>query len=89
MTSQPSDRPIEAVVLDVFGTIAQIGEKRRPYRQLLEHARTRGRRPSVDDAKVIMTRNCGLAGIPTGSAPTFRWTCYRRSSLNSTQNSRR
>lgn len=53
---------IEAVIYDVYGTLLQIGERRRPFRKLLEQARSQGRQPRTDDARTLMTRNVGLAG---------------------------
>lgn len=53
---------IEAVIFDVYGTLLQIGERRRPFRKLLEQARSQGRQPRTDDARTLMTRNVGLAG---------------------------
>ena len=53
---------IQAVVFDVFGTLLQIGERRHPFRQLMQHLRLQGRTPRPDDARTLMTRNLGLAG---------------------------
>lgn len=53
---------IEAVIFDVYGTLLQIGERRRPFRQLMRWARSQGRQPLADDARTLMTRNLGLAG---------------------------
>ncbi|QUE75282.1 HAD family hydrolase [Stutzerimonas stutzeri] len=53
---------IEAVIFDVYGTLLQIGERRRPFRNLLKQARSQGRQPRADDARTLMTQNVGLAG---------------------------
>jgi HAD superfamily hydrolase (TIGR01549 family) len=55
---------IRAVVFDVFGTLAEIGEKRRPYAKLMQLLRTSGREPQPDDAARLMSTNVGLAGVP-------------------------
>ena len=46
---------------DVYGTLLQIGERRRPFRNLLKQARSQ-RQPRADDARTLMTQNVGLAG---------------------------
>lgn len=53
---------IKAVAFDLFGTLVEIGEKRRPYRQLMQLIESAGRRPQLDDAAVLMSNNVGLAG---------------------------
>lgn len=53
---------IKAVAFDVFGTLVEIGEKRRPYRQLMQHIASLGRSPQPDDAAALMSTNVGLAG---------------------------
>ena len=53
---------IQAVVFDVFGTLLQIGERRHPFRQLMQNLRLQGKTPRPDDARTLMTRNLGLAG---------------------------
>lgn len=45
----------------MFGTLLRIGEKRYPYRQLLEQLRIVGRQPQSDDAARIISANVGLA----------------------------
>jgi HAD superfamily hydrolase (TIGR01549 family) len=62
----PSDNPfndIKAVVFDVFGTLATIGHKRHPYRQVMQWMRQAGRQPQPDDATRLMANNVSLAGI--------------------------
>ena len=53
---------IKAVVFDVFGTLVEIGEKRRPYVQLLKLLHAAGRPSKADDGIQIMSNNVGLAG---------------------------
>ena len=53
---------IKAVVFDVFGTLLQIGERRHPFRQLMQQLRLQGRQPKPGDARTLMTQNLGLAG---------------------------
>ena len=53
---------IQAVVFDVFGTLLQIGERRHPFRQLMQQLRLQGRQPKPGDARTLMTQNLGLAG---------------------------
>lgn len=54
---------IKAVVFDVFGTMAEIGEKRRPYARVLDLLATQGRWRDWTDPGRIMTSNVGLAGV--------------------------
>lgn len=56
-------RDIEAVVFDVFGTLAVIGQKRHPYRQIMQWMKHAQREPQPDDAARLMSHNVGLAGI--------------------------
>lgn len=56
-------RAPQAVVFDVFGTLAQIGERRRPYRQLQQLMSRYGRAPAADDAVRMMSIETGLAGL--------------------------
>lgn len=60
---------IKAVVFDVFGTLVEIGEKRRPYVQLLKLLHAAGRPPQSDDGTRIMSNNVGLAG----AIQLFEW----------------
>lgn len=53
---------IKAVAFDLFGTLVEIGEKRRPYRQLMQHIASTGRTPQPGDAAILMSNNVGLAG---------------------------
>jgi HAD superfamily hydrolase (TIGR01549 family) len=53
---------IKAVVFDVFGTLVEIDDKRRPFRQLMQLMEKAGRTPKPDDGMKIMSANVGLAG---------------------------
>ncbi len=54
---------IRAVVFDVFGTLAEIGERRRPYLRLMKLAAAAGRKPQPDDAAKIMSTDADIFGI--------------------------
>jgi HAD superfamily hydrolase (TIGR01549 family) len=45
----------KAIIFDAFGTLVKIGESRSPYRQLMKWLRESGRKPSMYDAKIIMS----------------------------------
>lgn len=53
---------VKAVVFDVFGTLVEIGDRRRPYARLLQLLADAGRVPRKDDAARLMSTPCGLAG---------------------------
>lgn len=52
---------IKAVVFDVFGTLAFIADKRRPYERMMRLLRTAGRAAEASDAARLMSNNLGLA----------------------------
>lgn len=56
-------RRIRAVVFDVFGTLAFINDKRRPYHKLLALSEQRGRTRQPDDGTIAMSMNCSMAGF--------------------------
>lgn len=62
MTSPNLLQNSKAVVFDVFGTMAWIRDKRRPYVKLLELLVRAGRKPQQDDGSRLMSENVGLAG---------------------------
>ena len=43
------------VAFDSFGTLVRFGVMHHPYRKILKWARENGRKPSNDDARMIMT----------------------------------
>lgn len=51
---------IEGVVLDVYGTLVEIGDKRHTYKQMLTLLASRGRTPLRSDARTVMTIDGGL-----------------------------
>lgn len=59
---QGSGASIKAVVFDVYGTLVQIHDIRRPYRQLLALLEGQGRSPQPDDAARLMSTSADLAG---------------------------
>ena len=54
---------VRGVVFDAFGTLVDIGERRRPYLRLMKLAAAAGRRPQPDDAAKIMSMNCDIFGV--------------------------
>ncbi|RFQ12203.1 HAD family hydrolase, partial [Pseudomonas sp. ATCC 13867] len=44
----------EVVVFDVFGTLLRIGDRKHPFLKLMKLARNMGRRPTPDDARILM-----------------------------------
>ena len=52
-----------AVVFDLFGTLMQIGDRRSPYRLLMQWMRDAGRRPLPDDAARLMSQPVPLSGV--------------------------
>lgn len=70
---------IHAVVFDVFGTLAEIRDRRAPFRQLLQWLEEEGRIPHPEDAASLMSRPLGLAAALEifGGHPPFallgRW----------------
>lgn len=53
-------RKIHAVVFDVYGTIAQINDKRSPFSKLLKLGEERGRPRTEEDARILMARSMDL-----------------------------
>ncbi|GCA58317.1 hypothetical protein PSCT_04537 [Pseudomonas sp. SCT] len=43
---------IQSVVFDVFGTLLQLGGRRHPFRQLMQHLRLHGKTPRPDDPEL-------------------------------------
>lgn len=46
---------IPAIAFDVFGTLVYIGDRRAPYKKLLNWMKDHGRTQQADDAAVIMS----------------------------------
>lgn len=57
------ERPVRAVVFDLYGTLLTIHQPRRPYRRLLDLLNVRGSPSHPSDAATVMTTDAGLAGI--------------------------
>ncbi|KWS42649.1 MULTISPECIES: HAD family hydrolase [Pseudomonas] len=53
---------IKAVILDAFGTILSSQASVQPYRLLFKEGLRQGRRPTPNDARLVMTLDCGLEG---------------------------
>lgn len=53
---------IKAVIFAAFGTLMRIEKGVHPYRVLLKEGIRQGRRPSPDDARVLMTQKLSLRG---------------------------
>lgn len=58
-------RKVHAVVFDVYGTIAQINDKRSPFVKLLELGVNRGRPRTDEDARTLMDRSLSLRSAAT------------------------
>ena len=48
------------IIFDAFGTLVKIGESRSPYRKLMKWLRQNGRKPSIQDAKIIMSHTVNI-----------------------------
>lgn len=51
------------IVFDAFGTLVKIGESRSPYRKLMKWLKSNGRKPSAQDAKIIMSNSVDIAQL--------------------------
>jgi len=51
---------VKAILFDVYGTLFEIGDKRAPFRQLIQIGASQGRKPSAGDAAIIMGQAVGL-----------------------------
>ena len=47
---------ISVIAFDAFGTLVNIGDKRAPYKKLLQWMKDHGRTQQADDAAVIMSQ---------------------------------
>lgn len=54
---------ISGVILDAFGTIAEITRPTHPYRQLIRDGSKQGRKPRADDIRTLMTRNLPISEV--------------------------
>lgn len=53
-------RSFDAILFDVYGTLAEIGQKRAPFHQLLQIGRQQGRPVTARDATLLMSTPLGL-----------------------------
>lgn len=53
----------KVIVFDAFGTLVRIGESRSPYRKLMKWLKANGRKPSEQDAKIIMSNSVDIAQL--------------------------
>lgn len=53
----------KVIVFDAFGTLVKIGESRSPYRKLMKWLKSNGRKPSEQDAKIIMSNPVDFAKL--------------------------
>ncbi|MFV5524724.1 HAD family hydrolase [Acinetobacter variabilis] len=51
------------IIFDAFGTLVKIGESRSPYRKLMKWLKSNGRKPSAQDAKIIMSNSVDIAQL--------------------------
>jgi HAD superfamily hydrolase (TIGR01549 family) len=53
----------QIIIFDAFGTLVKIGESRSPYRKLMQWLKANGRKPSEQDAKIIMSNPVDFAKL--------------------------
>lgn len=53
----------KVIIFDAFGTLVKIGESRSPYRKLMQWLKANGRKPSAQDAKIIMSNSVDIAQL--------------------------
>lgn len=56
-------KPIRAVVFDVYGTLAEIRDRRAPFKRLLRYAEELRREPQADDAALVMAQRGSLPEV--------------------------
>lgn len=50
----------KVIIFDAFGTLVKIGESRHPYRRLMNWLKDNGRKPTINDANIIMSNNVDI-----------------------------
>ena len=50
----------KVIIFDAFGTLVKIGESRHPYRKLMNWLKDNGRKPTTNDANIIMSNNVDI-----------------------------
>lgn len=53
----------KVIVFDAFGTLVKIGTNRSPYRKLMKWLKANGRKPSTEDASIIMSNPVDIAQL--------------------------
>ena len=53
----------KVIAFDAFGTLVKISDSRSPYLKLMKWQKQRGRKPTCDDASIIMSMNASLSQI--------------------------
>lgn len=56
-------KSLKVIVFDAFGTLVKIGTSRSPYRKLMKWLKANGRKPSAQDAKIIMSNPVDVAQL--------------------------
>lgn len=51
---------VSVILLDAYGTLVEIRDKRRPFRQLIQLGARQGRKPNVNDAALLMGQPVNL-----------------------------
>lgn len=57
------DNNPKVIAFDAFGTLVKISNGRSPYLKLMKWQKQRGRKPTCDDASIIMSMNASLSQI--------------------------
>lgn len=50
----------KVIIFDAFGTLVKIGESRHPYRKLMNWLKDNGRKPTTNDASIIMSNDVNI-----------------------------
>lgn len=53
----------KVIIFDAFGTLVKIGTSLSPYRKLMKWLKANGRKPSAQDAKIIMSNPIDIAQL--------------------------
>lgn len=53
----------KVIIFDAFGTLVKIGTSRSPYRRLMKWLKDNGRKPSPNDASIIMSKAVDIAQL--------------------------
>lgn len=53
----------KVIVFDAFGTLVKFGESRSPYRKLMKWLKDNGRKPTLRDARIIMSNAVEIKGL--------------------------